>query len=196
MKIRIRNIVLAVMLCLLIAVPVSADVQGSLLLVDVEQPTLLFPVADKDGVPVAQLADAVELLSAEDLTPQVAKTVYEAVQTKQLSGTLGTANSQKEIAYKDLEMGWYLVCSASEQAEFTPFLICVPMSVDGEEQYDIVAEPKVDSPAEPSDPELPQPNIPQTGAIQWPKYVLLIVGMVTIGVGVFEVVRGREKHHE
>jgi len=198
MKRQMLKLILAAVLCALLAVPVFAAEQGSLLLKDVEAPVVVFRAADASGVPVADFAGTVEKLTAEDLKPEIAKKLYKQVQDKALSGQTGTPNADKEVFFASLDKGWYLVCSAGEKAEFAPFLICVPMTIGDKTVYDIQAEPKIDSPLDPgpTDPIIPEPDIPQTGAIQWPKYLLLILGGLAIGAGVFEVLRGREKSHE
>ena len=187
-----------VILCLLIAVPVFGAKQGSLLLSNVEQTVMLFRVAKENGVPEAEFAGVVEKLTADDLIPEVGKKFYNHVLDKALTGQLLTPNSDKEV-YTPLNEGWYLVCSVGDQAEFAPFLVCVPMTIGDKTVYDIQAEPTVDSPVNPSGPSKPvdpQPNIPQTGAIQWPKYTFLILGAVSILAGLWEVYQGRRKEYE
>lgn len=199
MKKWICRLLLAGVICLLFAVPVSATQQGSLLLTKTERPVTLFSVADREGLPTEAFAGLADKLTQNDLTPETAKKFYQRALQQELSGQTGIPNEHKEIIFAPIEAGWYLVCSAAEQAEFTPFLICVPMTVGEQTVYNIQAEPKTDSPAEPtvpSQPIAPKPNIPQTGAILWPKYLMLVLGIIAIGVGLFEVVRGREKSYE
>ena len=91
------------------------------------------------------------------------------------------------------------MCSVGEKAEFAPFLVQIPMTIGEKKVYDIQAEPKVDNPPEsstPSQPVDPEPEIPQTGAILWPKYLLLGLGAVLILAGIIEALRGREKEYE
>lgn len=199
MKSVICKLLAAVALCLFLAVPAAAAQQGSLLLTKVEEPAMLLPVADGQGVPTEDFLGIVGELTQKDLTPDVARKLYQHMQEQKLSGTTGTANGNKEVFFSSLEEGWYLVCSMGERAEFAPFLICVPMTVGNKTIYNIQAEPKVDEPTEPSQPggtETPKPNIPQTGAILWPRYLLLISGAAAIGAGLIEVIRGREKDYE
>ena len=199
MKRQIRNLLLAAALCLLFAVPVLAAQQGSLLLTKVEKPVMLFSVADSQGIPTADFAGTVETLTQNDLTPAMAKKLYQHAQDLELSGKTGTADENQEVFFASMEEGWYLVCSTAETAEFAPFLICLPMTIGEKTVYNIQAEPKVDSPTDPTGPSGYvdiQPNIPQTGAILWPKYLLLLLGAVAIAAGLIEVVRGREKKYE
>lgn len=199
MKRWICKLFLAVVLCLLSAVPAMAAQQGSLLLTAVEKPVMLFLVADEQGIPTEAFAGVVEKLTQDDLTPAMAKKFRQHAKDHALSGQTAAANENKEIFFDALNEGWYLVCSTAEQSEFTPFLICIPMSMDGKPVYHVHAEPKVDTtpdPSGPSTPVTPEPNIPQTGAILWPKYLLLILGAVAIGAGLLEVIRGRENKYE
>lgn len=199
MKKWISKMFLLIVLCFSVAVSASAAQQGSLLLTKVEKPVMLVLVADEQGIPTESFAGTAEKLTQSDLTPAVAKTFYQHLQNKALSGETETPDHNKEVVFPDLQTGWYLVCSKGEKAEFAPFLIRVPMTLGNKTVYHIQAEPKVSDPADPTqptDPVPPKPNIPQTGAILWPKYLLLALGVAAIGAGLVEVIRGREKRHE
>lgn len=199
MKTWIGKFLLIVTLCFSVAASASAAQQGSLLLTKVEKPVVLVMVADEQGIPTEDFAGTVEKLTQSHLTPAVAQTFYKHFQQEELSGETGTPDHNREVAFPALQTGWYLVCSMGEKAEFAPFLISVPMTIGNKAVYHIQAEPKVDSPADPSQPTTPvepKPNIPQTGAILWPKYLLLALGLAAIAAGLVEVIRGREKHYE
>lgn len=199
MKKWISKLLLLIILMSLFAVPVSAATTGSLLLTKVGTPVEVFLVAGKDGIPVEAFAGMAEKLTTSDLTRDMAKKFYQHTQDKKLSGMVGTPNENKEIFFSLLEEGWYLVCSKAEQKASAPFLICVPMDIGGKAVYDIQAEPKIDSPLDPSGPSgpiTPEPNIPQTGAVLWPQYLLLGLGAAAICWGLAEVYRGREKRYE
>ena len=190
---------LALMLCFLLAAPVSAAQPGSLLLSKVAAPVQVFYVADKAGIPTKDFAGSVETLTPKDMTRDMAKTLHTHAKEKTLSGMTAEPTENKEVFFSGLEQGWYLVCSMSDKAEFAPFLICVPMTIGEKNVYDIQAVPKVDSPVSPSGPSIPitpEPNIPQTGAILWPQYLLLGLGAVAILAGLVEVYRGREQQYE
>lgn len=193
------KLLLAVVLCLMVTVPVSAAQQGSLLLTEIEQPVMLLKVADNQGVPTEAFAGLVEKLTVEDMQPAVAKQFYQRMEDQELFGDTYTASAEKEVFISPLEEGWYLVCSVGERPEFTPFLICVPMTIGDKTVYHIQAEPKVDDftdPTQPTEPGPSEPDIPQTGAILWPKYLLLALGACAIVAGLVEVIRGREKRYE
>lgn len=199
MKRRTCRWILSAILCMMLVGPVAAAQQGSLLLTNVEVPAALFPVADTRGIPTEEFAGTVDRLTQTELTQTVAKKLYQHVQDQELVGKIQMADRKQEIFFDSLDEGWYLVCSMGEKAEFAPFLICVPMMLGEKTVYDIQAEPKTDSPTDPaipSDPFAPETNIPQTGAILRPKYLLLILGAVAIVTGLVEVIRGQEKHYE
>lgn len=199
MKRMVCKLLTFIALCLLLTVPVSAAQQGSLLLTNVSEPVSVFCVADVQGVPTDDFSGLAEKLTLNDLTPDVAKKFYQCVQQKELSGKTVAANEKKEVFFSGLKEGWYLVCSMKNPGEFAPFLICVPMTIGNETVYNILAEPKQDEIVDPpptGEPEEPKPNIPQTGAILWPQYLLLGLGAVAIVAGLIEVVHGREKKYE
>lgn len=193
-----HNILILVVLFCLFATPVFAAEKGSLLLKNLESGAAVFRVADAQGFPTADFAGVTECLTAEDMKPAVAKKFYQRAIDKELAGQTDLPNEKKEIFFEGLEKGWYLVCSVGDKAEFAPFLIRIPMNIGDKTIYDIQAEPKVDNPPEstPSQPVNPDPEIPQTGAILWPKYLLLGLGAVLILAGIVEALRGREKEHE
>lgn len=195
----IRNFLIFVILSCLFAVSVFAAEEGSLLLKNLESGAAIFRVADAQGYPTPDFAGVTERLTAEDLKPAVAKKFYQRTMDKELAGQTDLPNGNHEIFFGGLEKGWYLVCSVGEKAEFAPFLVQIPMTIGEKKVYDIQAEPKVDNPPEsstPSQPVDPEPEIPQTGAILWPKYLLLGLGAVLILAGIIEALRGREKEYE
>lgn len=107
--------------------------------------------------------------------------VLEAVETDEN----GRAN------FGQLEEGAYLICQDgfSKKSYFTeiePFIVTVPMTVDGEWSYEIEAEPKVEpiptpTPKPTKPPE--DPNLPQTGMIRWPILALGVGGVALFGLG-------------
>lgn len=196
---KIGKILFVLVLCMLFAVPVSAARQGSFTLKNLENEVVLYPVADENGVPLSEFAGAVDRLTQNHLTPAMAKTLYDRIGDNHKGGIPLSPDPQGKMIFSSLEEGWYLVVSRGEKPEFAPFLVAIPMIINGESVYDLEAEPKVESPVTPptaSTPEKPQPNIPQTGVVLWPKYLLLTVGALLITVGLVETVAGREKRDE
>lgn len=190
----------AVLLLVLLTVPVFAQTPGSLVILNVEEPVVLYRVADADGVPTAEFALALEINLTEDkLSPDLAKSLYTYAETNTVTGQTVSPDEEGKVSYSLLEQGCYLVCSTAREGEFAPFLIRIPMTIGGKTVYDIQATPKTDGPGSdfsPVEPSPSEPNIPQTGNIQWPKYLLLILGGIAIAAGFVQILRGREKQYE
>lgn len=197
---KLLKILTAVALLVLLAVPVLAQTQGSLVIRNVREPAVLYRVTDKDGVPAADFAGALEInLTEADLSSQLAQTLRTYGQEHGVTGQTAAPDGDGTIRYTSLEQGCYLVCSTAQPGEFAPFLVRIPMTIGGKTVYDIQAEPKTDTPGgsfSPQDPDVPQPDIPQTGNILWHKYLLLILGGITIIAGFVQILRGREKRYE
>lgn len=95
--------------------------------------------------------------------------------------------------FEGLEEGAYLICQAgfSQESGFTqiePFIVTVPLSVDGQWSYQVKAEPKIEpiptvSPT-PKPTEPPQePNLPQTGPMRGPILALGMGGAALFALG-------------
>lgn len=199
MKRRICNAFLLFFLSLLLFSPVRAETEGSLLLADVKESATLIAVAGQDGTPTGAFCGTVEKLTPQDLTRDKAKVFYEWAREKGVNGTTLIPDENKEIYFPSLSPGWFLVYSNKEKAEFAPFLICIPMTVGEKTVYHIKAQPKIDSPLTPDTPSSPgtgEDKIPQTGAVLWPKYLLLALGGLCIVAGAVEVIRNRRARDE
>lgn len=199
-KIRKISLLAAVALCLITALPVSGAQTGSLLIQKITAPTALYRVADAQGV----LEEPFQAALTGELTEQtadaaLAKQLQQYVKDKNISGQEAIPDDKGEVFYPGLAEGYYLVCSLAEKGEFAPFLLRIPLRSGDKILYDVQAEPKSETPADPdgpgSSPPL-QPVIPQTGFIQWPKYLLLALGAVCVAAGLIEALRGREKRYE
>ena len=197
------SIFMAIVLCLLCVFPVFAetDQRGSLLVKNVDRPVNLYRVAQADGTPT----EAFSQVCAQPLTEQtanavMAKQLRQFVQEQTIDGKRQQPSKQRQVSFEDLEQGYYLVCSTGSPGEFAPFMLRIPMTATGKEIYDVQAEPKQDPGGQPDAPDSPGvtvgPNIPQTGSIQWPKYLILCLGAVAILWGAADVVLGREKRYE
>ena len=192
---------LPLLLCLLLCcVTVSAAESGSLRIVDVENAVALYPVATSDG----SLTEAFRNTPVTDLLEE-SKAVENAaildqfVKENQISGQEQAPDDTKEVYYPSLETGVYLVRSMHSEPEFAPFLVGIPMQINGQTLYHVTADPKAQEPSVPSEPTVPaepvepEPEIPQTVNSVWPQYVLLVIGALTIAVGFAEMIRGQEK---
>jgi hypothetical protein len=193
------SLLAAVLLCLL-AFPVSAQQTGSLLIKNIYAPATLFRLADAQG----EFAEDFSGVDSERLTQQTAdaaaaKTFQKYAREKKLTGQEKTPNNAGQVCFEQLDEGYYLVCSLAEPGEFAPFILQIPMQVADKTIYDVQAEPKNEPPADPDNPSGPpplRPVIPQTGFVQWPKYLLLGLGVAFVAAGLIEAFRGREKAHE
>lgn len=195
----IKNMCIWAVLCLLLTGTVSAKQTGSLTLKNVTGDVCLYQVADKEGVLTEDFAKA-GITVAENAAEnkESARLLQKYARDKSVFGEEKTpANGVASFA--DLKEGCYLVCSMASKQEFVPFLVWIPTSLDREKLYDIQATPKTESTQDPTTPgsSTPsEPNIPQTGSLLWPQYVLLGLGTVLMILGTVEVIKGRRKADE
>ncbi len=129
----------------------------------------------------------VQELSPETLnTPELA-----AAFAGQISGE-GIAPATSEdglVSFENLELGLYLIvqteaCDGFETLE--PFLVSVPMNEGGHYVYEVNAEGKfqLHQEPEPTTPaESPEPDLPQTGQLNWPIPVLAVLGLCLFSIG-------------
>ena len=197
---RLTMISILLAVCLVLAFPTSAAQMGSVSIRKVTLPVEIYRVAEKSGEATSVFAKALsEPLTQEILTPETARKLKTYAETNKLKGQTATPDGNKEISFAALEEGYYLICSRAEKGEFAPFLVRIPMTIGQKLVYDIEATPKVQTPNTPNTPATPvkpKPNIPQTGNVQWPKYLMLVLGGAAIVAGFVEVLRGREKTYE
>ena len=193
MKCKILSIVLLLWLLIL---PVSAAQQGSLLINNVNASVTCYPVADKTGVLTADFAQSgvTELSEQADIARQLK--IY--AQEHQLTGQTLTPNDAHEVLFTSMDEGWYLICSNISPGEFAPFLMQIPTRIGENVIYHVQATPKEETPqqTQPGGSDEVEPNIPQTGHIQWPKYLLLALGGLCVLMGAGMVMLGREKRYE
>lgn len=126
-------------------------------------------------------------LSQENLnTPELA-----AAFAGQLSGEGITPAAAEDglVSFENLELGLYLIvqteaCDGFETLK--PFLVSVPMNVDGHYVYEVNAEGKfqLHQQPEPTAPtESPEPDLPQTGQLNWPIPALAALGLCLFCIG-------------
>lgn len=184
----------------MLALPVAAQQTGSLLVKKIYSPVTLYCVADDQGNWSQDFAGAVTgELNDETANAAMAKALQNKAREKNLSGQEKTPDGACQVFYEQLEKGYYLVCSQAQPGEFAPFILQIPMTVADKTIYNVQAEPKNEGPSDPDDPGSPpplQPVIPQTGHIQWPKYLLLALGVLFIIAGTVEGFRGRRQTDE
>lgn len=193
MKYRILSVVLLLWLLML---PVSASQQGSLLINNVDASVTCYAVADKAGTLTADFAQS----GINELSEQadIARQLRAYAQEHQLTGQTLTPDDAHEVLFAAMDEGWYLICSNASPGEFAPFLMQIPTRVGDNVIYHVQATPKEETPQEtqPGGSGGAEPNIPQTGHIQWPKYLLLTLGGLCVLTGAGMVLLGREKRYE
>lgn len=206
MKSRKRKWILAALLCWILALPAAAAETGRLHLTVENVPELevcLHYVAAVDGVLTEAFSPVQvkpESLLDEKETENNAKLLYIYAVEQEIAGVCLTTDEAGYACFENLETGCYLVCCAGETAEFEPFLVCIPMTINGATIFEIQAAPKSgeDDPeaVTPTEPLEPEADIPYTGTNVWPQYLLLALGVLTAGWGMAELLRGRKEAHE
>lgn len=95
-----------------------------------------------------------------------------------IPGTTRPVGTDGKVTFSDLEPGYYLLVQEEAAAGYrrmNPFCVSVPMAVGEELLYDIGAAPKLE--------RIPEENLPQTGQLIWPIWILLGGGLGLIGMG-------------
>lgn len=106
-----------------------------------------------------------------------------------IKGTLKYLEEGK-AEFRNLPVGVYLLVQTSPAPGYEvvqPFLVSVPLTVNGEYEYDVDGSPKVTlrpvtEPPKPYKPRKP-PRIPQTGQLKWPVPAMALGGVCLIGAG-------------
>lgn len=200
-----RNALL-LLLCLLVLLPVcpaayAASEVGSLTVTDVDSPVCLYYAADAGG----NLSEIFETLPLGNILDdkkavQNAGALWKYAREQELYDQIETPDASGKILFSALDVGIYLV--ASYEDDFLPFLIQVPLRVDGTFTYDVEAKPKQGGsdptvPSQPDDPGTPGTGgIPQTGNSVIPMYALLALGTALTFAGLYEMIQGRKENHE
>lgn len=133
----------------------------------------------------------------------LAEKLSEYAREHKISGTTMVTDQSGKVDYKDIKAGLYLIMQNKESEQYTslkPFLVSLPMYMDGTYIYDIDASPKVrtvtrkEVQPEPSKPSKPASGtkLPQTGQLNWPIPVMLGCGVFLIILG-FILRRTKEK---
>ncbi len=200
MKRRILSMIAVILLVGLMALPVSAASEGSLLLQKIDASVTLYVVADTEGnLSDAFAACGLDGINTKNATADTAKKLQTYALQNQLAGQTMFPDADRKLLFSSLEERWYLICSNAQPGEFAPFLAQIPTVIGEKTIYHIQATPKTeDTPCQipPISPVEPNPSIPQTGFIQWPKYLLLGVGGILILFGAIAIVFGREKRYD
>ncbi len=94
--------------------------------------------SDFDGC-TASLADPADTALPAELASWVSE--------HSLTGTAATIGSDGKVTFPDLSVGLYLICQTTSSTGFNdinPFVVTVPLDVDGTWVYDVDASPKVE----------------------------------------------------
>lgn len=122
---------------------------------------------------------------------ETAQAVSACVQQNHISGKTVTVGNNGTAVFEDLTVGLYLVRQETAAEGFSPikpFLISLPQW-DGEHySYAVTAAAKTEPHKEPAPPDEPNtpygPKLPQTGQLNWPVPVLLVLGGVLLFTGI------------
>ncbi len=162
-------------------------------------------VAEEDGnvtfVPTGDFADCG--LDFAHLNGELTAALAELAQGKE--GLTQTVDGQGRTKFENLELGLYLIVqqeAAPGYQKAAPFLVSVPYLEDGTYRYEVEAGPKVELEKEPeptqTEPPVPtkpdDPQLPNTGQLDWPIPVLAISGLAILVLGWFLRFGKKEKH--
>ena len=135
----------------------------------------------------------------KNLTPELAKEL--AGMVKASSAIKPASFKSGVVTFDNLELGLYLIVqtkSISGYEKVAPFLVSVPLwdkdhylyEINVSEKFEIKKEPP--TPGTPETPDQPGDKLPQTGQVNWPMPVLLILGLALIVTGT--ALKRKSKH--
>lgn len=129
-------------------------------------------------------------LGAVDL----AKNLADYAKANNISGTKATIDANGKAVFADLKLGLYLLVQEDAAPSYnaaSPFLVSVPQVEDGVYIYEVNASPKVElTPAPTTQPTEPTvPELPQTGQLNWPIPIMVVVGLCLFVLGWFLYLR-------
>lgn len=202
----------AALLWLLLCIPsADASVTGSLEIDDVLKPVQLYAIHNDSGELYPDFVNAEEIVKEmSSNSVATAKKLADFARKQNCTPVVQTPDQDGIVFFGSLNLGLYLICSAD--GEFSPFLMDIPLVIDGEVLYYVAAKPKIEDIPEPEptetvpqeshpsetenrDPAIPQTGIseiPQTGISVVPKYMLMGLGTAITLLGLWEILRGRE----
>lgn len=133
------------------------------------------PAFKNSGIDLAQIDQA-----------DTAKKLADYAQAHSLSGNTQTAGEDGAVLFKALQPGLYLVVQPGDDRNdrsICPFLVSIPMEINGEWIYNVEATPKTVPVSQPTEPKPDHPKLPQTGQLNWPVTVLTMLGLGLFGYG-------------
>lgn len=130
-------------------------------------------------------------VSLADLSSDtLAKKLAQYAENQKLSGRTETISTDGTVSFGDLELGLYLVVqteAAKGYHKADPFLVSVPMNENGTYLYEVDASPKVELAKAPKVTPTPEvtkdQKLPQTGQLNWPVPVMVVLGLLLFGAG-------------
>lgn len=148
-------------------------------------------------------------------SPELAKRLAGYAAEQGFAGTTAEIGGDGNVSFADLQPGLYLLAqdkAAEGYHPAAPFLVSLPLYEGGAYVYDVDASPKVElsaadpgsstptAPTTPTTPTTPStstpgggtPTLPQTGQLNWPVPVLVVLGLGLISVG--WLLRKTERH--
>lgn len=162
-------------------------------------------VAENDGDYSFSLSAAfagsqasLENIQSDRLAEQLADYARE----NSVSGVTANIGSTGKAVFRNVTPGLYLLVQQSAAEGYLaadPFLVSVPMTENGTYIYDVDASPKTElekAPVTPT-PEKPNPpKLPQTGQLNWPIPVFVLLGLSLYVIGWRLRTGGRCDDHE
>lgn len=124
-------------------------------------------------------------LSCESSAATAEKLAEYAVK-QSLNGDTQAITGGQAVIFQPLNTGLYLVLQTQigeSGQRIKPFLVGIPMVLDGECVYHVEASPKTSPVPKPDLPE--PPSLPQTGQMNWPIPVLALLGSGLLTLGLF-----------
>lgn len=118
----------------------------------------------------------------------LAQKLADYAKENEINGLGKEIDSKGQIAFT-VEPGLYLLVQSKAAGGYeaaAPFLVSVPMNIDGSYVYDVDASPKVEVEKTPQPSPTPTPKPPtlaQTGQLNWPVPVLAILGLCLFSLG-------------
>ena len=151
-------------------------------------------VNEDDGnysfVPTNDFKGCVAVFDEDNIqSPELAKKLADYAAKKKISA-VGTKTIGKDgkATFADLEPGLYLVVqktAAPGYGKVSPFLVSVPYLEDDHYIYNVESKPKTDLEREVTPTEAPSNGgtLPQTGQLNWPVPVLVVLGLMLFTIG-------------
>ena len=147
-------------------------------------------LSEDDGNYFFTLMDGRVVTHSEEISLILAEELLTLAKEEKLVARVARIEEGQAV-FHDLQHGLYVVWQAKSDASkgympISPFLLSVPRFVEGEYQLDVEADPKValetvpptTAPHPPRDPELPQ-----SGQLNWPVPVLAVSGAFLLILG-------------